>query len=620
MPSILSEDDKQTVKRVVPKQQNKIQAVAVVKLYVAYPDRNRWTYTGLQGAAVLANDLVGHTYWIKLVDISPAGRGVLWDQEIYDTFSYNTDRTFFHTFELEKCLAGFSFVDEKEAKTFKKKVDDREKNAHKATKAKPFGASHGQNGAPSSNGKSHGLLGGLFGHRSSNAAQPQPQSIIPHKDLLIASPPQASPAPSKTDSGIDFSDPSIQPLLEEVMKMGITRDELEQNADFVKLYIEQNKANQALQLDKRSRAPPPPPGAAPGRVSISPQNTGSTTASRRGPPPALPPARRSGHAAPAQLAPSPPRAPSPPPGPKFKAPPPLSDAGKFAGSNAPPPPSRARATSSVANPGPPPPPRPPKVEEEPQSRFGVPPPFTGQRVPSGPPPPPSRGPVPPPPPARESLATHAVPPSHALPPPLPPKTPVGVPPPLPPSRDTPGPPLPPPLPTTSRPPPLPPQGGAPAPSPLPPLNNAPPPPPPPPSTHAPPPPSLLPTGGAPPPPPPPPMPMPLGSEAPPPPPLPGRDGGAANVPPLPQPSGGRNDLMASIRDGARLKKVSDTEKKDRSAALVPGHEPASSSGGGTAAAGAAAAGGGLAGALAVALAERKSKVSHSDDEDDNDEW
>lgn len=70
------------------------------------------------------------------------------------------------------------------------------------------------------------------------------------------------------------------------------------------------------------------------------------------------------------------------------------------------------------------------------------------------------------------------------------------------------------------------------------------------------------------------------------------------------------NLLADIRGGARLKKVSDTEKKDRSVPMVPGAEPASSpSGGGGAAAPAADAG--LAGALASALAARKSKVSHS---------
>ena len=70
MPSILNDNDKETVKRFVPKQSNKIQAVAVARLYVAYPNKSRWTFTGLQGAVVLANDLVGNTYWIKMVDIS----------------------------------------------------------------------------------------------------------------------------------------------------------------------------------------------------------------------------------------------------------------------------------------------------------------------------------------------------------------------------------------------------------------------------------------------------------------------------------------------------------------------------------------------------------------------
>ena len=70
MPSVLSDNDKEVVKRVVPKPASKIHAVAVAKLYIAYPNKPRWVYTGLQGAAVLANDLVGNCYWIKLVDIS----------------------------------------------------------------------------------------------------------------------------------------------------------------------------------------------------------------------------------------------------------------------------------------------------------------------------------------------------------------------------------------------------------------------------------------------------------------------------------------------------------------------------------------------------------------------
>lgn len=70
MPSQLSDSEKEIVKRAVPKATNKIHAVAVVRLYIAHPNRQSWTHTGLQGAAVLANDLVGNTFWIKLVDIS----------------------------------------------------------------------------------------------------------------------------------------------------------------------------------------------------------------------------------------------------------------------------------------------------------------------------------------------------------------------------------------------------------------------------------------------------------------------------------------------------------------------------------------------------------------------
>jgi Wiskott-Aldrich syndrome protein len=75
---------------------------------------------------------------------------------------------------------------------------------------------------------------------------------------------------------------------------------------------------------------------------------------------------------------------------------------------------------------------------------------------------------------------------------------------------------------------------------------------------------------------------------------------------------GRDGLLADIRGGARLRKVADSEKRDRSAAAVPGAEPASAaptSAGG--AGGGSGANGGMAGALASALAARKAKVSHS---------
>ena len=57
--------------------------------------------------------------------------------------------------------------------------------------------------------------------------------------------------------------------------------------------------------------------------------------------------------------------------------------------------------------------------------------------------------------------------------------------------------------------------------------------------------------------------------------------------------------------------MSESEKKDRSGAIVPGSASSGPSASGAGSSGGAAADGGLAGALASALAARKSKVSHS---------
>ena len=330
-----------------------------------------------------------------------SNRGVVWDQEIYDPFYYNQDRTFFHSFELEDCLAGLSFVDEKEAKQFKKKMDDREKNASKGTKATPFQGSGPQPAAGGvTNGKPHhrfGAIGSLLhGQRSSSAPhvpqpQPPPQSVLPSREPTNLSHAQISPGRDRASS-LDTVDPSWRGILDELLEMGITEDQIEQHSDFIKDYIEQRKASgnpiggsdtvaNGFGDDRRVKAPPPPPppGVPPGRLeSISPQNTGSTLSSKRGPPPAPPPSRKSRQeiqtvvSSRQEKSPSrsPERTPSPRPAYQFRAPPPLADAGKFAQVPAPSLPKRNRAVSNVANPGPPPPPRPPKtpIEDEADAR------------------------------------------------------------------------------------------------------------------------------------------------------------------------------------------------------------------------------------------------------------
>ncbi|KAK1446046.1 WH1 domain-containing protein [Colletotrichum melonis] len=647
MPSILSDDDKETVKRFVPKQTNKIQAVAVARLYVAYPNPARWTNTGIQGAIVLSNDLVGNTYWLKMVDISSGNHGVIWDQEIFDTWSYNQDRTYFHSFEIEECLAGLSFTDEKEAKQFKKKMDDREKNASRATRSTPFG------GASQAAAHKHGLLGGLFGGRHAAAPTPpdSPRSNQPHGRM----PSLNGGHKSSEFAVLDAFDPQWRENFgQDLRDKGLTDEFIKENQEFIVEFLKEEQ--EKLMAGARSHAPPPPPPPAPhtnglelrnGRAPPPPPPPGGShsdgprlppppPAPRRGAAPAPPPARRSGKAdTPAvNREPTPP---SEPPAPeasrsRFAVPPPLPDAGKLAHALGG---SVNAIRGGPANPGPPPPPRPPKTpmqeEERPAGhKFGVPPAFAGAR--QGPPPP-SRGPVPPPPPPRSDgpplppkapaseapplppPSSRPVPPPPALgSPPLPPP-----PPPLPSSSAPPPPPLPtspPPLPTSNAPPPPPlPSSNAPPAPPLPPLNNAPPAPPPPP-----------PGAGAPPPPPPPPPPGGLGGP-PPPPPMPNRDSGYSSGVPVPQPDSSRSAVLGDIQKagGIRaLKKVDRSQIRDRSSATVGGGSDSGPHGSGLPPAGVAPGGGGggdMANALAAALQKRKEKVSRSDDErSDNDDW
>ncbi|KAI1392291.1 uncharacterized protein F4822DRAFT_123566 [Hypoxylon trugodes] len=659
MPSILSEEDKETVRRVVPKQTNKIHAVAVAKLYVAYPNPAKWTYTGLQGAIVLSNDLVGNTYWLKLVDVSPAGRAVIWDQEIFENWSYNQDRTFFHTFELEDCLAGLSFVDEKEAKQFKKKMDEREKNASKATRNTPFG------GATQQPVKT-GFFGSIFGgHRHSSAPTPpeSPRNGLPHSHSHERTPSgngNGFHKPPSRFAKLEAYDPNWRENFGNFLsEQGLTDEFIRENQDFIVEFLKEQggaipsngstataptpappppppppsntSVTNGLSSHSHShgRAPPPPPPPPVGGMRSTSESV-STSGSRRGAPPPPPAPRRSGKTELVHREPTPPQEPVPP-RPRFNAPPPLPDAGRYANAE----------SAPRAPPGPAPPPRPPKTpmeeqqEEKPAGhKFGVPPAFTGQRLNNAPPPTPARGPVPPPPPREQPQAIPPAPPAPPAPPGLPPKLPGTSAPPPPPaaSRPIPAPPPrgmpPPPLPASS----APTAPTIPAPPPLP-QSSAPPPPPPLPGTGAgappPPPPPPPPPGGAgiPPPPPPPPPPG-AGIPAPPPPPPPNRDSGYSSGVPAPAaPSGdpGRSAMLDGIRGAGgigSLKKVDRSQIRDRSAATVGGGSDTGPHGSGLPPAGVApgGAGGNMADALAAALRRRKERVRDSDDEKSDDEW
>ncbi|KAF5212225.1 hypothetical protein E0198_001781 [Clavispora lusitaniae] len=664
---ILTAADKEKVKRAVPKASNKVVDATIARLYIAYPDPSQWTYTGLVGAIVLTDDLVGHTFFLKLVDVV-GSRGVLWDQELYVDFQYHQDRKFFHTFEMEDCLAGLLFEDTNDAAHFFKRVTTRQKHASKQTAAN----------------KNAVALKDRLG--------PAEQKVGPRGEFVDVNTEQRSRRARGVLYYDDVPPPEWAPLYAELEAAGITEDMIAENREFIKSYI----AKQASPAPRsRSTTISSMPSAAQSENEPEPDPT---------PTPAPEPEKPRFRVPPASAIPPPVHTNLPPPnqlpehtataiggygqnsqnnqnfaqngqnfaqnGQNF------AQNGQNFGSNTQgyaqnstpnynsptygsPGPSPNSGTPTALQPGqvhavPPAPPRsaravpppPPRAATNrplpppPPPRAGV-PPAPAPRIGGAPPPPPpraSRGAPPPPPPARapqpqpqsfqqpQAASQFAPPPQQpqfspqpGMFPPPPPRTGQAAPQPAPTSyhqdqyvSQV--------VPQPSAPPAMPPTGTAapPPPPPLPSSNGASAPPPPPPP---------LPSNGSSAAPPPPPPPMPNGApgaqggSAPPPPPLPALDLNSGPAPSMPSVDPSRDALLASIRGAG----VSSLKKTDKSQLEKPsvilqearGEPSAPSTSSAPAAPGQPES---LADALANALNKRKDKVAASDDEDNDDDW
>ncbi|ODV81092.1 WH1-domain-containing protein [Suhomyces tanzawaensis NRRL Y-17324] len=654
--AILTTPDKEKIKRAVPKANNKVIDATVARLYVAYPDPTQWTYTGLVGAITLVDDLVGHTFFLKLVDIL-GHRGVVWDQELYVNFEYNQDRKFFHTFEIEDCLVGLLFEDTNDAAHFHKRVTTRQKHGSKQTVNNKNAIALKERAGPSAN------------------LQPGPRGEF--VDLNTAQ-------RSRRSKGVLYYDdvppPEWRSLYAELEAAGISEDMIADNREFIKEYIaqqggplvgleppiprklqkkhEQSVASPARvsssssQKPKKAPPPPPPPGGASSNAASSP---GTPT------PPPAPPAHDYDDNSTDSAAESPAPEPAPEPAslkPKFRLPPANAVVPPVRNSLLPPPPPQGQQQVGAPPPLPPQNTRPlPNLPGQPPQPYHNAPPAFNPPNRGGPPPPPRANNGPPPPPRGG---------------PVPPQRSGAVPPPPPPPRAARGGPPPPPPPRAARPapgggppppqnqyvpqaPPQPPMGLSPynaqSPPPLPPMSSHPPPPQrtPQPAPGGPPLPPAANGGGAPPPPPPPP-PMPSMTSGGPPPPAPPPPQMAANGPPPPAPpppqmaangppppppppdmssstpaeatgDPSRDALLASIRGaGLGMLKKTDKSQLERPSVLLqeakgepvapPAGGPAGGSAGGQPAT--------LADALASALSKRKNKVAQSDDEDEDD--
>jgi len=455
-----------------------ILAQAVVKLYLAFPNPNAWSYSNIVGVVSLVRVLDNFAF--KIVD--PEKREVVWEYDIDSNMTYEQNEDYLHVFPYKtiKCMAGFSFNNETEGRDFYNcviyrhmstkaspvssrigspklstitpsttvattikldKKDDKKKKHKKEKKEKK--SKKGLFGFGSSKSKSKSKKGKKGGIDKSQIGKP---TNFRHEQYIGYDPEKG------------FVTQNASPEWQEIFKKaGITPEILadERSREIVNKFIKKHDSHiskppalPAIPAKKEKRPPPPPPPKK--RPPPPPPPQKKSTQARKAPPPP-PPAHRKIKKAP----PPPPPTRKPVKKTSVPPPPPSSRPAAPATSSIPAPPARPNpVTSSI----PAPPARPNPVTSSIPAPPARPNPVTSS-IPAPPPPPVRPNPVsssipapPPPPPTRPAApATFSIP----APPPPPPTRPAataagGIPPPPPPpvSGGVPPPPPPPPAPST----------------------------------------------------------------------------------------------------------------------------------------------------------------------------
>lgn len=92
----MNSDEKAKVKNTLSGT-SRIWSATIARIYYAHPDPQQWSYAGLQGGLAFVKDKGSGLFYFRLVDLQGT-RGVIWEHELYDGFTLNEDRPFFHSF------------------------------------------------------------------------------------------------------------------------------------------------------------------------------------------------------------------------------------------------------------------------------------------------------------------------------------------------------------------------------------------------------------------------------------------------------------------------------------------------------------------------------------------
>ncbi|CEQ39365.1 SPOSA6832_00897 [Sporobolomyces salmonicolor] len=239
--STLTSSEKSLIKKHAPVGSgDKIHAAAIGRVYYAFPDPAKWSYSGISGAVVFGWGQQGG--WLKVVDLAGT-RGVIWQHGIVEDMAYYQDRTFFHTFpsDVFDCMIGLAFASESEASELFKKISLRHKYASKVS-----GSSGGGGSSSAKSPKSKKKKGGID---KSMIGAPKDFSHVAHMGF--------DSEKGFTSSNID---PSWERLLTQLESQGISRTQILKNETFIRNYVEGSGGPAAA-------APPPPPLLLPGPPS-----------------------------------------------------------------------------------------------------------------------------------------------------------------------------------------------------------------------------------------------------------------------------------------------------------------------------------------------------------------
>jgi len=305
-------------------------STGVARLYKG--QKSQWNYTKIMGALCLCEQ-AGAVYF-KIVDLK-SGR-CAWEQELYENFEYNKTASFFHTFEINDCVAGFSFADEDEANKFYQIVQTKIPRAGGSRNTAPPRQASMQREDSSKDMKdmtkkkkekpaSGGFLSGLFGTKKEAEVSISGPENFRHESHIGWDP----------EHGFEIR--NIPPQWRKLFQAaGIKKSDLK-DADTVKFVMDTISQNL-------------PPGTAPPMMG--------------GAPPAPP--KRTG---PAPAAPSTRGGAPPPPTTRGVTPPPPTRGGPAMGGSAPPPPPPPPGLGAPSTRGPPGAPAAPSYEESYEENY-----------------------------------------------------------------------------------------------------------------------------------------------------------------------------------------------------------------------------------------------------------